>query len=141
MLRILEGKEAQASVTPTRVRNRPNQVSERRHRCQPGRMILIMGILGIFVPADGTGVNKKKLAYQGIQGLLENVVIGIEEKQAEMREMDQILSTKRMELTIRRRQTLLDLTSREIEEGMLRLKEEKRRKKRSGKKSQPTAQR
>jgi hypothetical protein len=54
----------------------------------------------------------------------------IEVKQADMREMDQSLSTKRMELielekTIQRRKMLLDLTSREIEEGMLRLKEEK----------------
>ncbi len=40
-----------------------------------------------------------------------SVVMGIEEKQAEMREMDQNLSAKRMELielekTIRRRQTV-----------------------------------
>jgi hypothetical protein len=47
-----------------------------------------------------------------------------------MREMDRSLSVKRTELierekTIRRRQMLLDLTSREIEEGMLKLKEEK----------------
>jgi hypothetical protein len=56
--------------------------------------------------------------------------MGIEEKQVEMREMDQSLPTKRMKLielekTIQRRKMLLDLTSREIEEGMLRLKEEK----------------
>jgi hypothetical protein len=47
-----------------------------------------------------------------------------------MREMDRSLSVKRTELielekTIRRRLILLDLTSREIEEGMLKLKEEK----------------
>jgi hypothetical protein len=45
--------------------------------------------------------------------------------------MDMSLSTKRAELielekTIRRRQKLLDLTSREIEEGMLKLEEEKK---------------
>jgi hypothetical protein len=56
--------------------------------------------------------------------------MGIEEKQMEMREMDRSLSAKRMELielekTVWRRQMLLDLTSREIEEGMLKLKEEK----------------
>jgi hypothetical protein len=83
------------------------------------------------MPADGTEVKEKRLAYEGIQGLLENVAMGIEEKQAEMRKMDQSLSAKKMELielekTIRRRQMLLDLMSREIEEGMLRLKEEKR---------------
>jgi hypothetical protein len=120
------GKEVLASVTPTRIRSRPNQAGERRHRCQLGRVILMMGILRIFVPADRTGVNEKKLTYEGIQGLLENVAMGIEEKQAEMREMDQILSTKRMEQielekTIRRRQTLLDLKLREIEEVMLKL--------------------
>jgi hypothetical protein len=48
-----------------------------------------------------------------------------------MREMDLSLSAKRMELlelekTIRRRQTPLDLMSREIEEGLLKLEEEKR---------------
>jgi hypothetical protein len=63
--------------------------------------------------------------------LLENVAMGIEEKQAEMQEMDLSLSTKRAELieqekTIRRRQKLLDLTSREIEEGKLKLEEEKK---------------
>jgi hypothetical protein len=35
------------------------------------------------MPADGTEVKEKKLAYEGIQGLLENVAMGIEEKQAE----------------------------------------------------------
>jgi hypothetical protein len=73
----------------------------------------------------------EKLAYDGLQGLSENVPMGIEEKQAEMLEMDLSLSTKRAELielekTIRRRQKLLDLISREIEVGMLKLEEEKK---------------
>jgi hypothetical protein len=33
----------------------------------------MMGILGHFVPADRTEVKEKRLAYEGIQGLLENV--------------------------------------------------------------------
>jgi hypothetical protein len=49
-----------------------------------------------------------------------------------MREMDKSLSVKRMELiklekTIRRRQMLLDFTSKEMEEGMFRLEEEKKK--------------
>jgi hypothetical protein len=79
----------------------------------------MMGILGIFVPVDGTEASEKKLAYVGIQELLENVAMGIEEKETEMREMDLSLSAKKAELielekTIRRRQKLLDLTSRVI---------------------------
>ncbi len=81
---------------------------------------------------NGAEADEKKLAYDGLQGLLENVAMGIEEKQAEMLEMDLSLSIKRAELielekTIRRRQKLLDLTSREIEEGMLKREEEKKK--------------
>jgi chromosome segregation ATPase len=90
----------------------------------------MMGILVIFVPVNGAKAEEKKAAYYGLKGLLENLAMGIDEKQAEMREMDLSLSAKRAELielekTIRRRQKLLDLTSREIEEGMLKLEEEK----------------
>jgi hypothetical protein len=44
-----------------------------------------MGVLGIFVPVrvNGAEASEKKLTYVGIQGLLENVAMGIEEKQAE----------------------------------------------------------
>jgi chromosome segregation ATPase len=57
--------------------------------------------------------------------------MGIKEKQAEMKEMDASLSTKRTELmelekTIRQRQKLLDLTSREIKDGILKLEQEKK---------------
>jgi chromosome segregation ATPase len=93
--------------------------------------MLMMGILSIFIPENGARAEEKRAAYDRLQGLLENMARGIEEKQAEMREMDLSLSTKRAELielekTIRRRQKLLNLTSREIEEGMLKLMEEKK---------------
>jgi hypothetical protein len=106
----------------------------------------MMGILSIFVPVDGAEASEKKLAFVGIQGLLENMAMGIEEKQTVMREMDLSLSVKKAELielekTIWRRQKLLDLTSREIEEGMLKLEEEKRimEERRAQQKNQPTA--
>jgi hypothetical protein len=44
-----------------------------------GRVILMMGILGIFMPADRVEASKKKLAYEGIQGFLENMAMGNEE--------------------------------------------------------------
>ncbi len=126
------GKKVLASIAPAKIQSWFSQGSGTRYRCKLGQMILMMGTFGIFVPADGTEVHEKRLVYEGIQGLLENVAMGIEEKQAEMREKDKSLSAKRMELTelektIQRRQMLLDLTSKEIEEGMLRLEEEKKK--------------
>ncbi len=93
-------------------RVRPNQASKGGGRCRLGRVILMVGILGIILPGGGARAEGKKAAYDGLQGLLENVAMGIEEKQAEMREMDASLSAKRAELielekTIRRRQKLL----------------------------------
>jgi hypothetical protein len=114
-----------------KARMRPCQAGGRWSRCRLGRVILMMGILSIFMPENGARAEEKRAAYNGLQGLLENVAMGIEEKQAKMREMDLSLSTKRaklieLEKTIRRRQKLLDLTSREIKEGMLKLEEEKK---------------
>jgi hypothetical protein len=82
------GKKVLASIAPAKIQSRFSQGSGTRYRCKLGRMILMMGTFGIFVPADGTEVNEKRLVYEGIQGLQENVAMGIEEKQAEMREMD-----------------------------------------------------
>jgi hypothetical protein len=106
-------------------------VSRRGGRYRIGRMMLVLGILGIFLPESKASMEEKKAAYDGLQRLLENVAMGIEEKQAEMQEMDASLSTQRAELielekTIRRRQKLIDLTSREIEDGILNLEEEKK---------------
>ncbi len=77
------GKKALASIAPAKIRRGSSQDRGESHRCKLGRVILMMGILGILMPADGTEVKEKKLAYEGIQGLLENVAMGIEEKQAE----------------------------------------------------------
>jgi hypothetical protein len=47
----------------------------------------MMGILSIFVPVNGAKADEKKAAYDGLQNkkkLLENMAMGIEEKQAEM---------------------------------------------------------
>ncbi len=57
------GKKALAGVAPARIQSRPNQVSERRYRCQLGWVMLLMGVLGVFVLADGKEVKKKRLAY------------------------------------------------------------------------------
>jgi hypothetical protein len=112
-------------------RVRPNQASGEGSRCQLGRVILMLGILCVIMPGSEAGAEEKKVAYNGLQGLLENVAMGIEEKQAEMREMDPSLSAKRAELIelekiIRRRRKLLDLTSRENKEGILKLRVEKK---------------
>jgi hypothetical protein len=95
--------------------------------------MLMLGILSVFVPQSGASTVEKKAAYDGLQGLLESVAMGIEEKQTEMEDMDASLSTKRKELmelekTIRRKQKLLDLTSRETEDGigMPKLEQEKK---------------
>jgi hypothetical protein len=82
------GKKVLASIAPAKIQSRFRQGSGTRYRCKLGRMILMMGTFSIFVPADGTEVNEKRLVYEGIQGLQENVAMGIEEKQAEMREIN-----------------------------------------------------
>jgi hypothetical protein len=101
-----------------------------------GRAILALGILSILVPVEGVRTAESKpgreLAYDGLQGLLEGVAMGIEERQSEMKEMDKNMSIRRMELlelekTVRRRQMLLDLTSRKVEESLHKLEVEKRR--------------
>ncbi len=67
-----------------------------------------------------------------MQGLLEGVALGIEEKQLEMEEVNKKILFKQTELadmgmTIRRKQMLLDITSREVEECMHRVKAERER--------------
>jgi hypothetical protein len=116
---------------PPKGRVSPNQASGRGGRCRLGRVILMLGILGVILTGSEASAEGKKSVYDGLQGLLENVAMGIEEKQVEMREMDASLSAKRAELiehekTIRRRQKLLDLTNREVEDGILKLEEEKK---------------
>jgi hypothetical protein len=106
------GKKASAGTTPARIRCEPSMAVGTGYKCKLGRMILMMGTLASAV---GTEAREKRSAYEGIQGLLESVAMGIEEKQMEMREMDRSLSAKRMELielekTVWRRQMLLNLT-------------------------------
>jgi hypothetical protein len=125
-----ERRRALAEVTPARIRDEPGLAIGTGYRCKMGRMILMMGILSTLASAERMEAREKKPAYEGIQGLLESVAMGILEKQMDMKEMDKNLSAKKVELTklektIRRRQMLQYLTSREIEEGMLKLKEEK----------------
>ncbi len=112
-------------------RARPNQASGGGGKCRLGGAMLMLGILSVFMPQSGASAVEKKAAYDGLQGLLESVAMGIKEKQAKMKEMDISLSTKRTELmelekTIRRRQKLLDLTSRETEDGILKLEQEEK---------------
>jgi hypothetical protein len=82
------------------------------------------------MPAEGMKSEelglRKILAYDGLQGLLEGVALGIEERQLEMKEMIKNMSIRQEELmelekTIRRRQMLLDLTPREVEESVYKL--------------------
>jgi hypothetical protein len=79
-----EGREALAEASPPRIGERPTQVGGGRSRCRLGRVILMMNILGTFMAANGARAEEKKAAYNGLLGLLENVAMGIEEKQAEM---------------------------------------------------------
>jgi SUMO ligase MMS21 Smc5/6 complex component len=71
--------------------------------------MLMLSILSAFMSGGKASTEEKKAAYDGLQGLLESMAMGIEEKHAEMREMDASLSSKRAELielekTIWRRQ-------------------------------------
>jgi hypothetical protein len=58
---------------------------------QDGPGILTLGILGTLAPMGSEGTEgpeaRRELVYDGIQGLLEGVAMGIEEKQSEMKEM------------------------------------------------------
>jgi hypothetical protein len=47
------GKKALAGVAPVRIQSRPNQVSERSYRCQIGRVMLLMGVLGVLYRQTG----------------------------------------------------------------------------------------
>jgi hypothetical protein len=58
----------------------------------------MLGILSVLIPVKSKGTGGKKPAYKGIQGLLESMAMGIEEKQSEMREMEKNMSIKKMEL-------------------------------------------
>jgi hypothetical protein len=107
-----EEKEAMVGTSLSKARMSPSQAGGGRSRCRLGRVILMMGMLSIFMPGNGARAEERRAAYNGLQGLLKNVAMGIEEKQAEMREMNLSLSTKRAELielekTILRRQKLL----------------------------------
>jgi hypothetical protein len=94
-----EGKNALAGTTPARTQCETSLAVRMGYKCKLGHVILMMDIpLGTLASAEGMGAREKRLTYEGIQGLLENVAMGIEEKQAEMKEMDRSLSTKRMEL-------------------------------------------
>ncbi len=99
-------------------------------------VILALGILGILAPMASEGTEGprtgRRLGYDGIQGLLEGDAMGIEKKQSAMKEMDKNMSIKKIKLaelekTVQRRQRLLDLTNREIEEGLQKLEVERER--------------
>jgi hypothetical protein len=92
-----EGRRALAGAIPRKIRPKPG-LAMMWYTCKMGRAILMLGILGILTPVESTGTGGKKLAYDGLQGLLESVAMGIAEKQLEMREMDKNMSIKKMEL-------------------------------------------
>jgi hypothetical protein len=93
-----EGRKALAETVPGRIRLKPGSAMV-GHKCKMGCMILMLGILGVLVSAKGAEAGGKRPAYEGIQRLLESVAMGIEEKQSEIREMDQNISAKKMEVT------------------------------------------
>jgi hypothetical protein len=116
------GRRALAAIDPGKIQIKPG-LATLGHKCKMGRVILTLGILGILAPMESEGTEepeaRRKSVYDGTQGLLEGVAMGSEEKQLEMKEMDENMSIKKMELveleeTVPRRQMLLDLTSREI---------------------------
>ncbi len=126
-------REALAVIRPGKIQDKPG-LAISGHKCKMGRVILMLGILGILAPVESAGTEepkaRRKLVYDSMQGLLEGVAMWIKEKQAEIKEMDRNMSIKKMELsepkkTVRRRQMLLDFTSKEIEEGLRKLEMEK----------------
>jgi hypothetical protein len=134
------GRRALATISPGKIQIKSSQATS-GYKCKMGRVILPLGILGILAPVESVGTmeleTRRELVSDGIQGLLEGVTMGIEEKQSEMKEMDKNISIKKMELielenTVQGRQMLLDLTSREVEEGLRKLEVEKRREDPSG---------
>ncbi len=127
------GRRILATISPGKIQIKTSRAAS-GHKCKMGRMILALGILGILVPVESARTvgpeTGRELAYDGIQGLLEGVAMGIEEKQSEMKEIKK-MELIELEKTVRRRQMLLDLTSREVEEraqaegGKRRMEEER----------------
>jgi hypothetical protein len=75
-----EGRKALAGITLMRTQYDPNLAARRGYKCKLGRVILMMGILGTPASAEGAKIRGKRSAYEGIQGLLENMAMGIKEK-------------------------------------------------------------
>jgi hypothetical protein len=89
------GRRALAAVRPGKIQIKSGLATS-GYKCRMGRSILMLGILVILAPVGSTGTEgpeaRKKLVYDGIQGLFEGVAMGIEEKQFEMKEMDKNMS-------------------------------------------------
>jgi hypothetical protein len=62
-----QGKKTLAGITLAKIQRGPSPAAGVKYECKLGWVILMMGILGIFVPADGMEVREKRLAYEGIQ--------------------------------------------------------------------------
>ncbi len=82
----------------------------------------MLGLLSVLAPQGRASAAEKKADYDGLQSLLENVATGMELVESVAMGMELV----ELEKTIRRRQKLLDLTSKVIEDGILKLTQEKK---------------
>jgi hypothetical protein len=95
-------REALAMISPGKIQVKPG-LAISGHKCKMGRVILVLGILGILAPVESAGTEepkaRRKLVYDSMQGLLEGVAMWIKEKQSEIKEMNRNMSIKKMELS------------------------------------------
>jgi hypothetical protein len=107
---------------PSRQRARPNQASGRRGRSRMGGAMLMLSLLGVLGPQTEASTAEKGVNYDELQGLLGSLAtgLGLGESLA--------VGVELVELgkTIQRRQRLLNLTSRVIENGIIKLGQEKK---------------
>jgi hypothetical protein len=107
---------------PSRQRARPNQASGRRGGGQLGGAMLMLGLLSVLAPQGGASAAEKRIDYDGLQGLLKSVAMGLELVESVAMGVELV----ELEKTIQQRQKLLDLMSRVIEDGIIKLGQEKK---------------
>ncbi len=83
--------------------------------------MLVLGLLGVLSPQSRASAVEKRANYDGMRGLLESVATGLELTESLVVGVELL----ELEKTIQRRQMLLNLTSRVIEDGILTLDQDK----------------
>jgi hypothetical protein len=97
-LRELDSEEKKEKEELSKANLKKAQASPRGYKCKMGRAILALGILGVLMSVGDARAEEPKMgtksAYGGLQGLLEGVALGIQERQLKMEEMNKNMSVK-----------------------------------------------